>query len=226
MDSPQKAAGAFINRLVKGGMVPQKMEFSSGQIVHDQDEPADTFYVIESGEVRIFYTAEDGTTRLLNICGPGEWIGSAALGHLPTYGKRAVTAARTIVWAIPASELHQQLRTHGELAVQLLQDMSKQLQQAWEEGSQLMFQDCRLRLIRTLLRFSTSPAAKPEGDEIVLHITHAQLAQAVGAARETVSVCLTELRQLNMVHTGRNRLTFNPRRLRELEQRGGKESAN
>jgi CRP-like cAMP-binding protein len=221
MELPQKAAGALINRIVKGGMVPQKMEFTTGQIIHDQDEPALTFYVIESGEVRLFYTAEDGTTRLLSILGPGEWIGSAALGQLPTYGKRAVTAAQTVVWALSAHELHHQLRVHGELAVQLLEDMSRQLQQAWEEGSQLMFQDCRLRLIRTLLRFSTSPAAKPSGDEIVLHITHAQLAQAVGAARETVSVCLTELRQANLVHTGRNRLTFNPQRLRELE-RGGK----
>jgi CRP-like cAMP-binding protein len=42
------------------------------------------------------------------------------------------------------------------------------------------------------------------------------LAQAVGAARETISVCLTELRRQNIVSTGRNQLKFDPRRLEQM----------
>jgi CRP-like cAMP-binding protein len=54
----------------------------------------------------------------------------------------------------------------------------------------------------------------------VLRITHKQLAQAVGAARETISVCLTELRLKNLIRTGRNQLIFDPEQLQALDPNG------
>src|SRR2546421_279162 len=74
------------------------------------------------------------------------------------------------------------------------------------------------RLVNTMLRFSHSAAAERHGDSIELHITHDQLAQAVGVARETVSLALTEMRHQNLVRTGRNRVIFNPDALREFSQ--------
>jgi hypothetical protein len=46
-------------------------------------------------------------------------------------------------------------------------------------------------------------------------MTHAQLAQAIGAAREIVSICLMELRRENLVETRRNRVIYDPQRLRQ-----------
>jgi CRP-like cAMP-binding protein len=65
-----------------------------------------------------------------------------------------------------------------------------------------------------MLRFSDSAAATTDGENTVLHLTHEQLAQAVGAARETISLALTEMRHKNLVRTGRNRLIFNRDALR------------
>lgn len=80
-----------------------------------------------------------------------------------------------------------------------------------------MFDDCNQRLIDTLVRFSRSAAATPQGDGgVVLRITHQQLAQAVGAARETISLALTQLRQRNLLRTGRNRLFFKPEALQQF----------
>jgi DNA-binding transcriptional regulator YhcF (GntR family) len=42
----------------------------------------------------------------------------------------------------------------------------------------------------------------------MLRITHRQLAEAVGAARETISLALTQLRHQNLLRTGRNRVVF------------------
>ncbi|MGA2443519.1 MAG: helix-turn-helix domain-containing protein, partial [Tepidisphaeraceae bacterium] len=52
---------------------------------------------------------------------------------------------------------------------------------------------------------------------VELRITHAQLAEAVGAARETVTLCLIHLRQENLVHTSRSRVTFNPQDLLSID---------
>ena len=85
--------------------------------------------------------------------------------------------------------------------------------------------DASGRLVKTLVRFSRSAAATPHDDGVVLHITHEQLAQAVGVARETVSLALTEMRLKNLVRTGRNQLTFNPEAIEQFVNRNGTTTA-
>ena len=51
---------------------------------------------------------------------------------------------------------------------------------------------------------------------MALRCCHQQLAQAIGAARETVSLALTQLRQRNLLRTGRNRLSFIPGALEDF----------
>jgi CRP-like cAMP-binding protein len=64
--------------------------------------------------------------------------------------------------------------------------------------------------VRTLLELAGSSAASASSEGVVLHITHQQLAQKIGVARETVSLALSQLRRRNLLRTGRNQLTFNP----------------
>ncbi|MDP9176015.1 MAG: Crp/Fnr family transcriptional regulator [Planctomycetota bacterium] len=217
MVTRSRSLGETIYQLIKDSDAVQRTEFASGQVIHEPSDPANTFCVIESGEIRVFDVLSDGTSRLLEILGPGDWLGAAALGHLPVCTKRAVAATPTVALSMPIEELRSHLLQHGDMAVEVLEEMTRRLFQAWAEGSQLVSEDCRLRLIKTLLRFSTSAAAVRGAEGVVLHITHAQLAQAVGAARETVSICLTELREKQMIQTGRNRLSFDPEKLRLLE---------
>jgi|HubBroStandDraft_5_1064220.scaffolds.fasta_scaffold238733_2 CRP-like cAMP-binding protein len=200
-----------------GGEKGQAIEYSAGQVVYEPNDSAKWFYVIESGEIRLYHANGQSTMRLLDILGRADWLGIEVLGKFPTYGKKAVAIAPAVLWAISAADLHEILAQHSELAIWLVEGMAQKLEQAWSDGSRMIFDDCRHRLVQTLLRFSHSPAAQATADGVLLRITHKQLAQAVGAARETISVCLTELRKLNVVLTGRNQLRFDPRRLEQLE---------
>src|SRR5438046_2727053 len=101
------------------------------------------------------------------------------------------------------------------MANELIKQLSTKLTAFREDASGLVFEDCNHRLIRTLVHLSESPAASPSGDGVVVHITHQQLAQKVGVARETISLALAQLRRRNLLRTGRNQLTFQPQALRE-----------
>jgi CRP-like cAMP-binding protein len=191
--------------------------FSDGQVVFEPHEAAQTLFIIKSGEIRFLDWLPGGGSRLIDILGPDEWFGSAALGGLPSYGKRAISVGDTVVWAIPSGELRDELMRSGELAMHFIEIMARQLQGAWSDASRLMFQDCRLRVIKALLKFSSTPAARPVPEGVSLRITHAELAEAIGAARETVSLCLTDLRHMNVVRTGRNQIVFDPEGLRQFE---------
>lgn len=182
---------------------------------------AEQLYFIESGQVRLFQMGPDGSTRLSEILGPGDWFGIAALARNATHGTRAVTVTPSVLWTLAAEQLFNSVRHEPAVAVELIGQLAGRLESANEDAARLMFDDCNQRLIDTLVRFSRTAAATPQEDGgVVLRITHLQLAQAVGAARETVSLALTQLRLRNLLRTGRNRLFFKPEALQQFGNRG------
>jgi CRP/FNR family transcriptional regulator, cyclic AMP receptor protein len=191
------------------------LSFSNGQTVYQPSDPATDLFLMESGEIRLFQTVADGRRSLLSILGAGELFGLSALGRLSVYGNLAVSVGDSQVRAVPADRLHDALLSHGGLAIHFVEILAHQLHDVWTEGSELFSEDCRLRLIRKLVGFANSPAAQPVPAGVELRMTHAQLAQAIGAARETVSICLMELRRENLVETRRNRVIYDPERLRQ-----------
>ncbi|HEX4054492.1 MAG TPA: Crp/Fnr family transcriptional regulator [Tepidisphaeraceae bacterium] len=208
--------GAILDLVRQHDAGGRRLDYSDGQAVFEPKDPATDLFVVESGEIRLFEVAPQGARRLLDILGPERCFGFASIGRIPAYEKLAVSVGDSAVRAIPADRLREILLSHGEIAMSFAENMARELHEAWSEGSHFVFEDCRLRLIKTLLRFSQSPAARIVPEGIELHMTHAQLAQAVGAARETVSLCLTQLRQENLVRTSRNRVVYDPNRLRQI----------
>jgi CRP/FNR family transcriptional regulator len=194
-----------------------RVAFSSGEIVFRPNDPALDFYLIESGEIRLYEVAQCGIRRLLYILGATEWFGCASLAGLSLHGKLTISAVNSVVMSMPIELFRQMLDSHHDIALHFLDDMSRHLYQARTENAMFLFHNCRMRIIETLLKFKDSPAARAVPDGVELRITHAELAGAIGAARETVSTCLIQLRQENLVHTIRSRIIFDPARLRELE---------
>jgi len=198
----------------------RQVELAFGAVVHEPADAAESVYLIHSGQVRIYQVGPAGTdgkesVRLIEILGPDDWFGAAALAHTRTYGTRAVAMTNAVVTEVPADRWDAALAGNPEVAAEVIGQLARKLHAAHEDAARLVFDDCNGRLVKTLLRFSHSAAATRRDDgDVVLRITHQQLAQAVGAARETISLALTQLRQRDLLKTGRNQLFFNPDVLR------------
>jgi CRP/FNR family transcriptional regulator len=198
----------------------ERVEFRERSSIYEPTTPARKFYYIETGQVRTYQLGQDGATRLMDIFGPGDWFGIASLARSQVHGSRAIAAAPTILWELPIDRLSELLCQQPEVAREVVAQLASRLLSAQDAAACLVFDDCNQRLIRALIRFSQSAAATRRSDGTVeLHITHQQLAQAVGAARETVSLALTQLRQQRLLQTGRNRLLFNPTVLESFTRR-------
>jgi CRP-like cAMP-binding protein len=210
-------SSAIVNFVRRADSGSRLMSYYSDDAIFEPKTAATEFFVVESGEIRLFEVAAGGARRLLDILGPGRCFGFASLGRMPFCEKLAVSVGQSTVWAISADRLREIFLHHGELALEFVESMARQVHDAWLQGSHFVFEDCRFRLIETLLRFKDSPAARTVPDGIELRMTHAQLAQSVGVARETISLCLMELRRENLVQTSRSRVTYSPDRLRQYE---------
>ena len=213
-----REAGRFERLFSAASQNARQIELAAGEVVHEPGTAAESVYFIHSGQVRIYQIGPDGESlRLIEILGADDWFGAAALAHTRNYGTRAVAATPAVVSEVPADKWHSALASTPEVAAEVIGQLARKLQAAHEDAGRLVFDDCNERLVKTLLRFSHSAAAtrREETGEVTLRITHQQLAQAVGAARETISLALTHLRQRDLLKTGRNQLFFNPEVLRQ-----------
>ena len=197
---------------------PQNLTFNANERIYEPQDAAKYVYYIRSGEVRTFQVGDDGEGRLVEVLGPGDWFNPAAFSIDSVCGHRAIAVGMSIIVRVPADRLLAELTRNGPAAGVLLQQFADRLQRAREDAARLVFDDCNTRLITTLLQLSQTVAAVPREDGVELRITHMQLAQAVGAARETISLALTDLRKQNVLRTGRNKLYFDPQTLRDRQQ--------
>jgi CRP/FNR family transcriptional regulator len=227
-ESPARAVGATknadVSELLQDPSLGARLaEATTGTVLADAGDPAVNVYFIHTGQVRIYQAGPENSSRLLEILGPGDWFGVPALAGAEVYGTRAVAVSAVTVSEVLADKWLALLSQQPGIATQWVARLAEKLVQAREDAACLVFDDCNQRLIKTLLAFSRSAASTPHPEGVVLRITHQQLAQAVGAARETVSLALTQLRQQNLLRTGRNQLFFNPEVLEKFSRRGVEE---
>lgn len=206
----------FTELLLNPALGARRSTVAAGKVLYEPNSAAKSLFFIHRGQVRTYKVDGTGSGRLLEILGPEDWCGEAALARHPEYGEQAIAVVGSVVTEVSVDRLMQLLAQQPKAAVELMKQLAHKLSNARTDAAGLVFEDCQSRLLKTLIRFSRSAAAMPHPEGVVLRITHQQLAQAVGVARETVSLALTQLRQKNLLRTGRNQLMFNPENLRRL----------
>lgn len=153
-------------------------------------------YVIEEGRVKLIRQAADRRVQLLSINGRGEILGEIPVFD-PNGGPRTASAVvmvnRTRVAALEHDALFSWLNQHPRVAVDMLQVLANRLRANNERISDLVFMDVPARLAKTLLDLATRFGEPFEQGLMVPHdLTQEELAQLVGASRETVNKALMD----------------------------------
>ena len=204
------SSSVFAEVLSNPSLGTRRVNVAAGTVLYEPHTGAHNLYFIHRGQIRTYYPGEDNYGRLVDILGPDAWFGEAALAKATTYGEQAAAVVPSVISEVNAERFLSFVMHSPKVGAELYRQLAQKLTSAREDAAGLIFDDCHNRLLKALVRFSRSAAAQPHGDGVVLRITHEQLAQAIGVARETVSLALTQLRQQNLLRTGRNQLMFNP----------------
>lgn len=164
-----------------------------GEILFREGELGDRMWVIASGKVKLGHSAPDGRENLLAVLGPGEIVGELSL-----YDPGPRTATATVLAPSSLLELeHPQLLAlldrHPQLSRQLLLSLAQRLRKTNNALADLVFSDVPGRVAKALLdlagRFGRPV---PDGLRVSHDLTQEELAQLVGASRETVNKSLAE----------------------------------
>ncbi len=102
-----------------------RANFSEGERVFSQGDPANHIYVLESGEVALRFFPYDGGSLDIESIRPGGVFGwSAALGR-EVYTSAAICVTDVTLIATPGNDLRRLMREHKALGVLLLDRMSQ-----------------------------------------------------------------------------------------------------
>ena len=164
-----------------------------GEILFEEQEPGDRLYIITEGKIKLGHSAPDGRESLLAILGPGEIIGELTLFDP---GPRTATAAAVSSAQLMSLEHHdliEILNVNPELAQHMLRALAQRLRRTNESLSDLVFSDVPGRVAKALLDLSDRFGTPTDHGVHVPHdLTQEELAQLVGASRETVNKSLAD----------------------------------
>jgi CRP/FNR family transcriptional regulator, cyclic AMP receptor protein len=169
------------------------LEAARGDVLFHEGEPGDRLYVVRDGKIKLGRRSNDGRENLLAVLGPGEMF-----GELSMFDPGPRTATATVVADAELVELgHEELFTwlsdKPTVSQHLLQALARRLRRTNEALADLVFSDVPGRVAKALLDLSTR-FGEPvdEGVRVAHDLTQEELAQLVGASRETVNKALAD----------------------------------
>jgi CRP/FNR family transcriptional regulator, cyclic AMP receptor protein len=174
--------------------IARRRELSRGDVVFRQGEPGASMYVILRGKVRVSRPADPGRENLLTLLGPGDLFGELTLFD-PAPRKATATAITDVSLAeFTASAMQAWLAAEPEASWHFLRLMARRLRRVNDALENLLYGDVPRRVIRTLIDMAARFGDQiPDGIRVHHDLTQEQLAQHVGASRESVNKALSEL---------------------------------
>lgn len=164
-----------------------------GDILFRQGERGDRLYVIGEGKIKLGRTSVDGRENLLAILGPGEMFGELSLFDPGARTATATAVAETQLIALGHDDLNSFLSGRPAVAATLLAALARRLRRTNEALADLVFTDVPGRVAKALLDLSNRFGRPAEDGVLVPHdLTQEELAQLVGASRETVNKALAD----------------------------------
>jgi len=164
-----------------------------GDRLYEEGDVDDKLYVVIEGKVKLTRASPDGREVLVRVQGPGEMFGELAMFD-PTYRTStaaAVTDARLAV--IAHTDLRDVLVRRPTVALLLLKELAQRLRSITDTTTNLIFTDVPGRVAKALLELADKFGAQQDGGVRVNHdLTQEELAQLVGASRETVNKALAD----------------------------------
>ncbi len=169
------------------------VHLNRGEVLFREGQQGDRLYVVTSGKVKLGRSSPDGRENLQSISGPGEMFGELSIFDPGPRTATATAVAETELISLTNDQLRHFLHGRPQVAWSLLGALARRLRRTNDSLSDLVFTDVPGRVAKALLDLSHRFGRPTEEGLLVAHdLTQEELAQLVGASRETVNKALAD----------------------------------
>jgi len=176
--------------------------YPSGALLFVEGQAPRGTFVLCSGRVKLSTTSREGKVLILRIAEAGEALGLSAVISGQPFELTAETTGPCQVNFIEREALIERIEKNGELGLRSSQALSREFQSAYRDIHDLVLARSSAGKLAKLLLSWTGRREKPaEGGEIRIHpsLTHEEMAQMIGASRETVTRLIGDLKRRDFI---------------------------
>src|SRR5437016_6434387 len=157
-------------------------------------------FVLCTGKAKLSTSSSDGKTIILKISEPGDVLGlNATISNRP-YEATAEMVEPGQANFIARDALLQFLREHGEVALRVAEQLSRNYYSAYEEIRTLgLTSSPSEKFAKLLLYWSSSVENEHEPSTLTTTQTHEEIAAMIGTTRETVSRLFSDFKKKQLL---------------------------
>ncbi len=167
-----------------------RRSYPKNTVIINENDVADSLYVIESGKVKVYCSDKNGKEFIMNTLSGGDYFGELALLDDDRRSASVRTMEKADFCIIYKQDFNQVLDQHPNIAKTLIRNITRRVRALTEKVKSLALQDVYGRVTKVLNSLATE-----RNDEFYVEekLTQQDIADRVGASREMVARILKDL---------------------------------
>jgi CRP/FNR family transcriptional regulator len=200
----------------------QRRTLRKGEVLFRAGDAVDGVHLVETGRVKVYRLSPGGKEVLLWFCSAGEIFGIAEACHGGARQVYVEACEPTRLLCVAPAEFRAFLATWPGAALAVAEVLAQRVRSLGNVIQGLVASDVSERLLQLLARLAASHGL-PDGERVRLNlrITHQEIANMIGATRQSVTSALGELGRAGVVSVEKRRIYLS----RDAVQRFGAPAA-
>jgi len=174
--------------------------FKKGEMLLLEGNTCERIFIVKSGRVKLFRTASNGREQILEILNPGDTCACNPGALSWSCATNAQALADGTVWFLSRDDYVKLVKTNANLTHALNKLFADRLCRFSSLIVDVSLNEVHKRLIKFILDMSEHQDHAVKQDEVLsLDFTREEIAQRIGAARETVVRQLYQLKEARLI---------------------------
>jgi CRP/FNR family transcriptional regulator, cyclic AMP receptor protein len=184
--------------LKSNGLGRRIAKFNPKESIFSQGEAARNVVYIQEGSVKLTVVSTTGREAVVQILGPGDFLGVRSLKLPSVYAETATTMVPTTALVIEKDEMIRVLHAEHEMSDRFIANMLAQNARAEEALVDQLFNSSEKRLARALLLFARY-GAQDQPQKAIPKLSQEILAEMIGTTRSRVNFFMNKFRKLGFI---------------------------
>ena len=182
-------------------------KFKPGEMVIGETDPIRSFYVVISGQLKLYRSSAEGKEQTLQLLGPGDPFGLCTAFATDSFPASAMAIEDAAVLLIPGTIMESIARQEPALLFNIIQILSQRLKDSMTLIESLALKEIPGRLA-SFLRHSLPRDSSDKKTAVKLTISQRELAKILGAAPEALSRALRKMAKEGILSTSGRIITI------------------
>ncbi|OIO62019.1 MAG: Crp/Fnr family transcriptional regulator [Candidatus Marinimicrobia bacterium CG1_02_48_14] len=188
----------------------QQKVYQKDQVILMEEDTGDSFFIIESGSVKVTRLSEDGREVILSFLYEGDFFGELSILDGEKRSANVIALEKTLVYMIDRSDFLDLLERNPLISIALLKELANRLRRSDQHIEALSLSDAEGKIALVILRIAEEYGIHHRGCVTVNNLPLQQdIANMAGTTRETVSRMLKNLEKKHWIEREGHKLTIN-----------------